>query len=59
MIRWIKRQWYKHDQYSPFYMSCYGKFKVIYNSGRESIPVDYKTAKVYAKIFGGKIIDNF
>lgn len=57
--RFIKRTWYKLDRYSPFYSMAFGKFRVLYRDGQRTIPMDYKTAKDYAKMFGGKVIDNF
>lgn len=59
MLKNIKRMWYKCFRYSPFYMTAFGKFRVLYKDGQKTIPMDYKTAKDYAKIFGGKVIDNF
>lgn len=47
------------DRYSPLYQTVYGKFRVMYDDGRISRPMDYSHAKKYAYIFGGKVIDNF
>lgn len=58
-IRWIKRQWYKQFNYSPFWETAYGKFRVLYKDGKRSIPMTWKNANSYATIFGGKVIDNF
>lgn len=60
MKRWILRQWYK----IPYYDSrednaFYGKFRVLYNDGEQSIPMCWKVANEYANIFGGVVIDNF
>ena len=59
IVRFIKRQWHKLETLTPFYMDALGKFRVKYNDGRISRPMDYATAKDYAEMFGGKVIDNF
>lgn len=59
LLHSIKRFWYKRQRHTPFYAIAFGKFRVLYNDGYKSIPMDYNTAKEYAGIFGGKVIDNF
>lgn len=61
MKRKILRWWYKMQ----IIKGCVdnhrrkGKFRVKYPDGEISQPFDYKTAKDYRDIFGGKVIDNF
>lgn len=58
--RWILRQFYKIPDYdSRGDNAYYGKFRVVYLDGRESAKMSWRTAKGYAKMFGGKVIDAF
>lgn len=61
MIRWIKRQIYKCFYYAPVSQQrIHGKFKVYYpDVDQYSRPMNYGSAKVYAGIFEGKVVDNF
>lgn len=56
----IKRVWYKM-QFRDSLMEgmIYGKFRAKYKDGQVSIKMYYKTAKNYADIFGGEVIDAF
>lgn len=59
MIRAIKRVWYMFEYLTPTTMIERGKFKVRYQDGEYSHNMDYTTAKQYAKMFDGKVVDNF
>lgn len=37
----------------------YGKFRVKYKDDQVSVRMYYRTAKDYASIFGGEILDDF
>lgn len=52
--RSLKRWWYQNIA-----ASLPGKFRVLYNDGQMSHPVDYVAAKYMAKMFDGEIVDNF
>ena len=59
--RFLLRNYYKLFDYqdSLYNHSIYGKFRVEYEDGRKSQSMSWKCANDYAKMFKGKVIDNF
>ena len=60
IVRFFKRQYYKlftyHNRGDD---AMFGKFRVLYNDGKISQKMCWSSAKTYAEIFEGKIIDAF
>ena len=59
-IRFLKRQYYKLFYYeSRGDDAMFGKFRVRYKDGKISQKMCWSSAKTYASIFNGEIIDAF